>query len=64
MLSNLTNTIQHLNPFLNHIICGDCQEVMREFPASSIDLIVTNPPYLINHRACDGCTVADDHTDA
>lgn len=26
-------------------ICGDCVEVMRGFPAESIDLVVTSPPY-------------------
>lgn len=30
---------------LNHIICGDCLEEMRKFPSSSVDLVVTSPPY-------------------
>ncbi len=29
----------------NQIICGDCVEVMHQFPAKSIDAIVTGPPY-------------------
>ena len=30
---------------LNQILCGDCTEIMTEFPADSIDLAVTSPPY-------------------
>jgi DNA modification methylase len=30
---------------LNKIICGDCEEVLKEFPNNCIDLIVTSPPY-------------------
>jgi site-specific DNA-methyltransferase (adenine-specific) len=32
----------------NKIINGDCVEVMNGFPESSIDLIVTSPPYSVN----------------
>jgi len=31
-------------PF-NEVICGDCSEVMRTWPADSVDLVVTSPPY-------------------
>src|ERR1035437_9246362 len=31
--------------FENKIICGNCLEVMKDIPDSSIDLIVTSPPY-------------------
>lgn len=30
---------------LNEIICGDAVNVMKTFPANSIDLVVTSPPY-------------------
>jgi site-specific DNA-methyltransferase (adenine-specific) len=30
---------------VNKIICGDAREVVTTFPSSSIDLIVTSPPY-------------------
>lgn len=30
---------------LNQVLCGDCREVMTGFPADSIDLVVTSPPY-------------------
>jgi len=33
--------------FINKIMCGDCIEVMKYIPNSSIDLVVTSPPYNI-----------------
>ena len=30
---------------LNQVYCGDCLDVMRGFPADSVDLIMTSPPY-------------------
>src|SRR3989344_2822954 len=30
---------------LNQIICGDSIEIMRSWPSSSIDIVVTSPPY-------------------
>ena len=30
---------------LNQVINGDCTEIMRTWPADSIDLVVTSPPY-------------------
>lgn len=32
------------------LIKGDCLEVMKEIPNGSIDLILTDPPYLINYK--------------
>lgn len=30
---------------IDKVICGDCLEVMKEWPAASVDCIVTDPPY-------------------
>jgi len=30
---------------VNSIICGDCEEVLRDFPDNCVDLIITSPPY-------------------
>lgn len=30
---------------VDEIVCGDCEKVLKDFPANSIDLIVTSPPY-------------------
>ena len=29
---------------------GDCLELMKDIPDKSIDLIVTDPPYLIKYK--------------
>ena len=29
----------------NSIVCGDCEEVLRDFPDGCVDLIFTSPPY-------------------
>jgi DNA modification methylase len=31
--------------YLNSIICGDSEEIMRKLPDNSVDLIITSPPY-------------------
>jgi len=33
---------------IDRIICGDCLEVLRQFPDNSIDAVVTDPPYGLN----------------
>ena len=37
-----------------HIYCGDAADVMRSFPAKSVDLVVTSPPYNIKNSTGDG----------
>ena len=34
----------------DYIECGDCLELMKELPDESIDLIVTDPPYLMSYK--------------
>ena len=36
---------------LNTIIQGDCLEVMKQIPDKSIDLVLTDPPYLVNWQS-------------
>ncbi|HEY6803868.1 MAG TPA: DNA methyltransferase [Pyrinomonadaceae bacterium] len=45
---------------LNTIILGDCCRVMKGFPDGSVDLVLTDPPYLVNYRSRDGRTIAGD----
>ena len=33
----------------NQIICGDCLEVMKDWPDNCVDLVLTDPPYGINY---------------
>lgn len=34
-----------IDELINTIICGDCLEVMRDWPDSCVDLVLTDPPY-------------------
>jgi site-specific DNA-methyltransferase (adenine-specific) len=54
-----TNTIQQQIP-VNTILHGNCIEKMREWPANSIDFILTDPPYLVNYRSRDGRSIRND----
>ena len=36
---------------LNKIHHGDCLELMKDIPDKSVDLIVTDPPYLMNYQS-------------
>lgn len=40
--------------FVNKIICGDCLTIMRQMPDSSIDLVVTSPPYNLKNSTGNG----------
>lgn len=39
---------------LNQIVVGDALETMRSFPSSSIDLVVTSPPYNLKNSTGNG----------
>jgi len=40
-----------MTELLNKITQGDCLDVMKRIPDGSVDLIVTDPPYLMNYRS-------------
>jgi len=44
----------------NVIFNADCVDVMRSFDRGSVDMIVTDPPYITRYRSRDGKTVAND----
>ena len=44
----------------DRIIAGDCVTTLKNMPAASVDLIVTDPPYLVRYRARDGRSVPND----
>jgi site-specific DNA-methyltransferase (adenine-specific) len=44
----------------NVIFNADCIDVMRSFDRGSVDMIVTDPPYITRYRSRDGQTVAND----
>lgn len=46
--------MKSLKSYLDKIVCGDCLTVMREMPNSSIDLVVTSPPYNLKNSTGNG----------
>ena len=51
--------------YRNQIICGESASILADFPSASIDLVVTDPPYLVRYKDRFGRTLAnDDNPDA
>lgn len=44
----------------NRIMQGDCNDLLPTLPAESVDLILTDPPYLCRYKDRDGRTIAND----
>ncbi len=44
----------------NQIICGESANLLKQVPEGSIDLVVTDPPYLCRYKDRDGRTLAND----
>ncbi len=44
----------------NQIICGEANQILSTFSANSVDLVVTDPPYLCRYRDRTGRTFAND----
>jgi site-specific DNA-methyltransferase (adenine-specific) len=44
----------------NEIIQGDCVQLLKTYPSKSVDLVVTDPPYLVNYKDRTGRTVRND----
>jgi adenine-specific DNA-methyltransferase len=55
--------LKPIESFVNQIIYGDCIQVLPLIPSSSVDLAITDPPYLVNYRPRDGRTCAGDDTE-
>jgi adenine-specific DNA-methyltransferase len=49
--------------WLDRVIYGDCLEIMEQMDAASVDLIVTDPPYLVRYQSRDGRSVPNDDND-
>ena len=52
--ARVPSTVPPIEECINTIIHGDCTQVMKVMPAESIDLVVTDPPYLVNYTSRDG----------
>jgi site-specific DNA-methyltransferase (adenine-specific) len=47
----------------NTLLNADCLNTLPTLPESSIDFILTDPPYLVRYRSRDGRTIANDDND-
>jgi adenine-specific DNA-methyltransferase len=63
--STETAATRETSPYswLNRLIHGDCLDVMGRMEAASVDLIVTDPPYLVRYQSRDGRSVPNDDND-
>lgn len=43
---------------------GDCNAILPTLPGASVDLVVTDPPYLLRYRDRSGRTIAGDDDSA
>ncbi len=51
-----------LDEVLNTFVVGDCEEVMKRIPSSSIDLVLTSPPYADQRDyGNENASIAPDH---
>jgi adenine-specific DNA-methyltransferase len=50
--------------FLDQVISGDCLTVLPQLPDASVDLVLTDPPYLVRYQSRDGRRIANDDRDA
>lgn len=48
-------------PTDNQIIHGDCIDVLKTLPDKSVNLVITDPPYLVNYKSRDGRTILNDN---
>lgn len=46
--------------FINQLIQGDCLRILKEILPESVDLVITDPPYLVNYRSRDGRSITND----
>jgi len=49
-----------IHNFVNRIIWGDCVRVMKQMPSVSVDLVVTDPPYMVSYTDRSGRRLIND----
>jgi site-specific DNA-methyltransferase (adenine-specific) len=49
-----------VRPYLDRVILGDCVDAMRHLPDGCADLVVTDPPYIVNYRERGGRRIIND----
>lgn len=52
-----------INIFLDKLVLGDCLKILQDIPSSSINLIVTSPPYADNRKSTYGGVSPDKYVE-
>lgn len=52
--SNVVEFPGGIRKYLNKIVCGDAVQIMKTMPDSSLDLVVTSPPYNLKNSTGNG----------
>jgi len=47
-------------PWVDKVILGDCQKVLRQLPDASVDMVLTDPPYLVRYTDRGGRSITND----
>src|SRR6266513_1532783 len=53
-------TWNHISSAQNSVIHGDCVQILSQFPSASIDMVLTDPPYLAKYLSRSGQRIAND----
>lgn len=48
---------------MNLFLQGDCLRILPTFPAESVDMVLTDPPYLVNYKDRSGRSIINDLRD-
>jgi adenine-specific DNA-methyltransferase len=56
--------MNNIRTFSNRVINADCLAVLPRLPDASVDLVFTDPPYLVNYHDRQGRSIANDSDDA
>ena len=51
-----------IDKYINTIVCGDCLDILRDFPDGCVDLVLTDPPYGLGMRTVSGGTLKNTQT--
>jgi len=49
-----------VRPYLDRVTLGDCVDAMRHLPDECVDLVLTDPPYIVNYCERGGRRIAND----
>ncbi|HUO08163.1 MAG TPA: DNA methyltransferase [Phycisphaerae bacterium] len=52
-----------IEQYANRVVYGDCLQILRDLPSASVDMVLTDPPYLVRYKDRQGRTVANDDND-